>query len=82
MQLDKNAAINTRLWRAAKAGVISELNWLLREPDVDVDWRHAGKDGSTALHAACGFGHTQAVSLLLGKSMPHVAERNRSFSRV
>ena len=69
MQLDCNAAINTRLWRAAKAGVIHELIWLLREPGVDVDWKHSGKDGSTALHAACGFGHTRAVSLLLGKSV-------------
>ena len=63
---NSSSAINTRLWRAAKAGVIRELNWLLREPGVDVDWRHAGKEGSTALHAACGFGHNEAVSLLLG----------------
>lgn len=66
MQVDSSSAINTRLWRAAKAGVIRELNWLLREPGVDVDWRHAGKDGSTALHVACGFGQIEAVSLLLG----------------
>lgn len=66
MQPECSNAINTRLWRAAKAGVVLELNWLLREPGVDVNWRHAGKDGSTALHAACSFGQTQAISLLLG----------------
>jgi ankyrin repeat protein len=66
MQPECSNAINTRLWRAAKAGVVLELNWLLREPGVDVNWRHAGKDGSTALHVACSFGQTQAISLLLG----------------
>jgi hypothetical protein len=66
MQQELSAAINTRLWRAAKAGVVLELTWLLREPGVDVDWRHAGKDGSTPLHVACSFGQTQAISLLLG----------------
>jgi ankyrin repeat protein len=66
MQQELSAAINTRLWRSAKAGVVLELNWLLREPGVDVDWRHSGKDGSTPLHVACSFGQTQAISLLLG----------------
>ncbi len=66
MQPECSNAINTRLWRAAKAGVVLELNWLLREPGVDVNWRHVGKDGSTALHVACSFGQTQAISLLLG----------------
>ena len=54
-----------RLWRAAKAGVFLELIWLLREPGVDVNWRHAG-ERTEALHAACSFGQVQAVSVLLG----------------
>lgn len=63
--LNVNQSLSQPLYYAARSGLVEVVRMILRVEGKNMLEVRGGSRGSTALHAACAFGHTEAVQLLL-----------------